>query len=765
MGKNINDLRWVDQLDTDEYYSITGKENGWGIRIEWPERTFPLLIYTTTANKPLPLGPCLEQELKNCFENAGITGTIYCEILGRNPQNHTRDGFEMAQNILSHVCEKTPLMLSTFEGAHLVIVALYESDRDDMRPTAGNRLQRLKQLPQIFTNDLGVTTYPEHSHVVCVEIIAEEVDQRLLVDIITRWLERCRLDKATPREGLVIRVEEGKLVKFESVARTARNYRSPVTWKVKQMCQQTVTILNSNLDGKIAMFKDASGKSVRTIPILSEMQQIVRVWNQKKEFVLEAKVLLIYEDVTKESPVRFAIVLSLCDKKHPIQKHNQQIDELRQKKEELVRARTLARGEDAEDVHAFVDELTLKECNRFIAIYEEERRARAELEELQAVERRELRVHSDYWAANAVREKEDELWRKGLGPKPDCCLPAVRELERQKRLERDRDEDVIRKQKKARDKALEKERSIQQEQKRRKEEDVLEREKKRKIDEQTAHEHYHWAYHHSTSDTLREAARVTLELHEMKNANVKHLQAHIDNMQCPFIEEGIRNAGVDIDRRLHLEKPQRERYYREAREIRRRYEHEQRHEQRIREPEDDHFAGQKATQAVVTHRTASKAATIAIHTADFIGKTMPANRVQSGAGSASRKTQQSSAFSSVPMPHDLRMRNAIPFVVNVPCGHVSVTEHKKCDKCHSSNDSTLSLPVETPQCAHEGCMRSASSMFVPCGCVVFCGEHAEAYIHQQPCHQVMCPNFWTADCSFHIDSITQILHDKSTVKR
>jgi hypothetical protein len=347
------------------------------------------------------------------------------------------------------------------------------------------------------------------------------------------------------------------------------------------MCQQRVTILNSNLDGKIAMFKDASGKSVRTIPILSEMQQIVRVWNQKKEFVLEAKVLLIYEDVTKESPVRFAIVLSLCDGKHPIQKHNQQIHELRQKKEELVRARTLARGEDAEDVHAFVDELTLEECNRFIAIYADERRARAQVEELEAVERRELRVYSDYWAAAAVREKEDELWRKGLGPKPDCCLPAVRELERQKRLERDRAEDIIRKQQEAREKALVKEHSIQQERKRRKEEDVLEREKKRKIDEQTAHEHYHWAYHHSTSHILREAARVTLELHEMKNANVKHLQAHIDNMQCPFIEEGIRNAGVDIDRRLDLEKPQRERYYREAREIRRRYENDQRHEQRI----------------------------------------------------------------------------------------------------------------------------------------------------------------------------------------
>jgi len=562
MGKNVNDLAWVDKLCTDAYYSITGKENGWGIRIEWHELTSPLLMYTTTANKPLPLGPCLEQELKDCFENVDITGTIYCEILGRDPKNHTRDGFEMAQNILSHVCEKTPLMLSTFKGAQLVIVALYESDRDGMPPTAGNRLARLKRLPRISTSDVGITTYPEDSHVVCVEIIDEEVDQRYLVRVITQWLKRCRLDKATPREGLVIRVEEGKLVRFGVVQPIARNYRSPVTWKVKQMCQQTVQILNSNLDGKIAMFRDASGKSVRTIPITAKMRHTVSAWNKKKDFVLEARVLLIYEDVANESPVRFAIVLNLLDVKDPNEKHKQQIQELHQKRQHLAQQRAIATGEDMEDAFGFVDGLTLKECNGWIAMYVEEHRRRALVDELVAAEQRER----DFWAAQAVYAQEEELWRKGLGPKPDWGS-EVRELQRQERLVRDRHEDVIRKQKDAE----QNERLIEQEEKRRKEKDVLEREDTRKKDEQIAHEHYSWAYHHSTSSILREAARVTLELHEMKNANVKHLQTHIDNMQCPFIEEGIRNAGVDIDRRLELERPQREKYYQEARAIRRRY--------------------------------------------------------------------------------------------------------------------------------------------------------------------------------------------------
>ena len=151
LEKNVNDLAWVDQLCTDEYYRITGKEIGWGKRIEWPQLTSPLLMYTTTANKTLPLRPCLEQELKHCFGNADITGTIYCEILGRDPKNHTRDGFEMAQNTLSHVCEKTPLMLSTFKGAQVVIVGLYERKRPRWHATdSGQPIGALEAIASNF---------------------------------------------------------------------------------------------------------------------------------------------------------------------------------------------------------------------------------------------------------------------------------------------------------------------------------------------------------------------------------------------------------------------------------------------------------------------------------------------------------------------------------------------------------------------------------------------------------------------------------------
>ena len=199
--------------------------------------------------------------------------------------------------------------------------------------------------------------------------------------------------------------------------------------------------------------------------------------------------LLIYEDVTKESPVRFAIVLKLLDVKDPNEKHNQQIQELCQKRADLARERAIATGEDVEDAFGFVDGLTLEECNRSIAMYMEQHRRRARVEELAAAEKKELKVHSDYWAAAAVHAKQDELWRNALGPKPDWCS-EVRELERQKSLERDRREDDMRKQEEAQEKAREKERLIEQERKRRKEEDVLGRENKRKIDEQTAHEHY-----------------------------------------------------------------------------------------------------------------------------------------------------------------------------------------------------------------------------------------------------------------------------------
>jgi len=96
-------------------------------------------------------------------------------------------------------------------------------------------------------------------------------------------------------------------------------------------------------------------------------------------------------------------------------------------------------------------------------------------------------------------------------------------------------------------------------------------------------------------------------------------------------------------------------------------------------------------------------------------------------------------------------------VVNVPCGHVSVSDDMICNECGSTNDYTSTLPAETVECAYEGCVCSARSMFVPCGCVIFCSNHAEEYIETQPCHQVLCPNFSTGDCSFHIDTFVDII--------
>jgi len=97
------------------------------------------------------------------------------------------------------------------------------------------------------------------------------------------------------------------------------------------------------------------------------------------------------------------------------------------------------------------------------------------------------------------------------------------------------------------------------------------------------------------------------------------------------------------------------------------------------------------------------------------------------------------------------------FVVNVPCGHVSVSDNMICDECGSINDCTSILPAEMVECAYEGCVCIALCMFVPCGCVIFCNNHAEEYIETQPCHQVLCPKFSTGDCCFHIDAIVDII--------
>jgi len=171
------------------------------------------------------------------------------------------------------------------------------------------------------------------------------------MDFCTNWLTKCRLRKATPREGLVIRAEDSALITFGEVHRVAKNYRSSTTWKVKQMCRQKVQILKSSDNGTSVMFEDASGVKQQTIPVMQEMQYKLRAWwrNPDKE-PLEAQILLIYEHVGKDSPVRWSVLLYLLENKG-----KQQIDDLEQQ-EELFRQRealalrhNTATAEDVED--------------------------------------------------------------------------------------------------------------------------------------------------------------------------------------------------------------------------------------------------------------------------------------------------------------------------------------------------------------------------------------------------------------------------------
>jgi len=52
IAKNVNDLTWVQELSTDTDYSVTGKENGWGVRITWSGPNTSLSMFTTTADMP-----------------------------------------------------------------------------------------------------------------------------------------------------------------------------------------------------------------------------------------------------------------------------------------------------------------------------------------------------------------------------------------------------------------------------------------------------------------------------------------------------------------------------------------------------------------------------------------------------------------------------------------------------------------------------------------------------------------------------------------
>jgi len=617
IGTNVNDLAWVEKLSTDTNYSATGKENGWGVRITWSGPNTPLLMFTTTANKPLPLAPDLETDLKQCFASANIVGTVYCEILGDDSTNHTRNGFAQAQRVMSRVCESSPLTLDTFKQEHLVLVALYDSDRCGMPPTASNRLERLKRLPRIFTDDHGIVTYPEGAHVVCVEIIQENVDQRELVSVITAWLTKCRLRKATPREGMVIRAENSTLTTFGEVEPNAKNYRSSTTWKVKQMCRQKVQILKSSDNGTFVMFKDALGVKHQTIPVMPEMRYRLSAWNRNPgKNPLEAQVLMIHEDVGRESPVRWSILLYLFENRDKQQIDHlwwEQYEELMRKREALALQNGIATGEDVEDEFGIVegytlaprDSTTLIENDRLMAIYAEDDRQLAlkeaeqaaaaaavaekralrervyvcrpwerrnspggipeayrrptEYEESEEMRKKEarLRVLDDAWVTSTYKLRS--LWHRGLGPRPEW--PWGNPPHRGGNPPSDRAETL--KKNMAYDKRRDELRS---------EQDAL-MEKNRYIfeqqaDERVARKHERWIAFFGTTSSQRESARAAVALYDERTNNTHQLREHIHNLNCPLIEANIRQAGKEIDQRLENQRPERELSYREAQAMR-----------------------------------------------------------------------------------------------------------------------------------------------------------------------------------------------------
>jgi len=619
IGVNVNDLTWVEQLSTDTDYSVTGKENGWGVRITWSGRNTPLSMFTTTADKALPLAPCLENDLKKCFAAANIAGMVYCEILGDDSSNHTRNGFNQAQRVMSRVCASSPLTLDTFKGEHLVLVALYDSDRAGMTPSASNRLERLKRLPRIFTDDNGIVTYPKGAHVVCVEIIEENLDHRNLAGVITAWLTKCQLRKATPREGLVIRAEDSALTTFGEVDHTAKNYRSSTTWKAKQMCEQKVQIRKSRDNGTCVMFKDASGFEQQTISVLPEMRHRLSAWHKNRDKEpLEAQVLLIYEHVGKESPVRWSVLLYLLENRQQRQIDNlwwDHFQEMFSKREALARKNGIETGEDVEDEFGVPegytlparDDTTLNESNRLMAIYIEqnhqmdlqeaqkaaeaaavaERKAQRgrvyvcqpwerqdrlggapvayrnmtkyEIFEVAAKEEARLRVLDDEWTSS--RAKLELLWCKGLGPRPD---PFAIEPHRGGNLPPTPAElEKTRKQKMAYEKWRE---ELQSEQDAQIRENLYKEEQQN--DERLARNHARFMDYFGTTASQRESAQAAVALYNERDRNMRELGGHVYFKKCPLVEAQIRQAGIEIDQRIEDHRPQREFNYREEQVVR-----------------------------------------------------------------------------------------------------------------------------------------------------------------------------------------------------
>jgi len=71
-------------------------------------------------------------------------------------------------------------------------------------------------------------------------------------------------------------------------------------------------------------------------------------------------------------------------------------------------------------------------------------------------------------------------------------------------------------------------------------------------------EHERWIGYHGPTSSQRQSARAAVALYDEKTDNTRQLKEHIHNLNCPLIENKIRRAGKEIDKRLENHRPERE---------------------------------------------------------------------------------------------------------------------------------------------------------------------------------------------------------------
>jgi len=367
------------------------------------------------------------------------------------------------------------------------------------------------------------------------------------------------------------------------------------------------------------MFKDASGVRQQTIPVLPEMRYRLSAWcrNPDKE-PLEAQVLLIYEDVGKESPVRWSVLLYLLENRQKQQIDNlwwDQFEEVSRKREALALKNGIETGECVEDEFGVPEGYTMPgrdatsriENDRQMAIYIEgnrqmdlqeaqkaaeaaavaERRAQRarvyvcrpwerqdrlggapvayrnmteyEQNAVAAEEEARLRVLDYEWTSSL--EKLELLWCKVLGPRPDgWAIPPHRGGNPPPTPA---ELDKTRKQKMAYEKWRE---ELQSEQDAQIQKNLYKSEQEN--DERLAREHARYMDYFGTTASQGESARAVVALYDERDQNKRQLGGHVYFKRCPLVEAQIRQAGIEIDQRIEDQRPQREFNYREAQAMR-----------------------------------------------------------------------------------------------------------------------------------------------------------------------------------------------------